>query len=225
MTLSPFHLALKHSLPVMLGYIPLGMAFGVLFQSLGYARWLAPLSGVMIYAGSAQFLAVGLLASGAGLVEAFLATLAINARHIFYGLTLINRYSLSGWRRWYLIFGLTDETYAVVTHNEVPTEQRQSYYFSVTLMNHLAWITGCALGTGLQSIFSFNSEGFEFSMLALFLVLLIDRLRQLQHVPYALLAAVIVFVSWLVLPEQFLLLSLLGILMISLLGYRKEVSI
>ena len=176
----------------MLGYIPLGMAFGVLFQSLGYAWWLAPISGVMIYAGSAQFLAVGLLASGAGLVEAFLATLAINARHVFYGLTLINRYSISGWRRWYLIFGLTDETYAVVTHNEVPTEQRQSYYFSVTLLNHLAWITGCALGAGLQSIFSFNSEGFEFSMLALFLVLLIDRLRQLQHVPYALLAAVIV---------------------------------
>jgi 4-azaleucine resistance transporter AzlC len=225
MTSSPFHLALKHSLPVMLGYIPLGMAFGVLFQSLGYAWWLAPLSGVMIYAGSAQFLAVGILASGSGLVEAFLATLAINARHVFYGLTLINRYSLSGWRRWYLIFGLTDETYAVVTHNEVPIEQRQSYYFSVTLLNHSAWITGCALGAGLQSIFSFNSEGFEFSMLALFLVLLIDRVRQLQHVPYALLAAAVVFVSWLVLPEQFLLLSLMGILMISLLGYRKEAAI
>jgi 4-azaleucine resistance transporter AzlC len=225
MTSSPFHLALKHSLPVMLGYIPLGMAFGVLFQSLGYAWWLAPLSGVMIYAGSAQFLAVGILASGSGLVEAFLATLAINARHVFYGLTLINRYSLSGWRRWYLIFGLTDETYAVVTHNEVPIEQRQSYYFSVTLLNHSAWITGCALGAGLQSIFSFNSEGFEFSMLALFLVLLIDRVRQLHHVPYALLAAAVVFVSWLVLPEQFLLLSLMGILMISLLGYRKEAVI
>ena len=225
MALNPLRLALTHSLPVMLGYIPLGMAFGVLFQSLGYAWWLAPLSGVMIYAGSAQFLAVGLLASGAGLVEAFLATLAINARHVFYGLTLINRYSLSGWRRWYLIFGLTDETYAVVTHNEVPTEQRQSYYFSVTLLNHSAWISGCALGAGLQSIFSFNSEGFEFSMLALFLVLLIDRLRQLQHVPYALLAAAVVFVSWLVLPEQFLLLSLMGILMISLLGYRKEAAI
>ena len=225
MALNPLRLALTHSLPVMLGYIPLGMAFGVLFQSLGYAWWLAPLSGVMIYAGSAQFLAVGLLASGAGLVEAFLATLAINARHIFYGLTLINRYSLSGWRRWYLIFGLTDETYAVVTHNEVATEQRQSYYFSVTLLNHLAWITGCALGAGLQSIFSFNSEGFEFSMLALFLVLLIDRLRQLQHVPYALLAAAVVFVSWWVLPEQFLLLSLMGILMISLLGYRKGAAI
>lgn len=225
MVLSPFRLSLKHSLPVMLGYIPLGMAFGVLFQSLGYAWWLAPLSGVMIYAGSAQFLAVGLLASGAGLLEAFLATLAINARHVFYGLTLINRYSLSGWRRWYLVFGLTDETYAVVTHNEVSAAERQSYYFSVTLLNHLAWITGCALGAGLQSIFSFNSEGFEFSMLALFLVLLIDRLHQLQHVPYAFLAAVIVFVSWLVLPEQFLLLSLFGILMISLLGYRKEVSI
>ena len=209
----------------MLGYIPLGMAFGVLFQSLGYAWWLAPLSGVMIYAGSAQFLAVGLLASGAGLVEAFLATLAINARHVFYGLTLTNRYSLSGWRRWYLIFGLTDETYAVVTHHEVPTDQRQSYYFSVTLLNHSAWISGCALGAGLQSIFSFNSEGFEFSMLALFLVLLIDRVRQLQHVPYALLAATVVFVSWLVLPEQFLLLSLMGILMISLLGYRKEAAI
>ena len=225
MALNPLRLSLTHSLPVMLGYIPLGMAFGVLFQSLGYAWWLAPLSGVMIYAGSAQFLAVGLLASGAGLVEAFLATLAINARHVFYGLTLTNRYSLSGWRRWYLIFGLTDETYAVVTHHEVPTEQRQSYYFSVTLLNHSAWISGCALGAGLQSIFSFNSEGFEFSMLALFLVLLIDRLRQLQHVPYALLAAAVVFVSWLVLPEQFLLLSLMGILMISLLGYRKEAAI
>ena len=107
-------LSLKHSLPVMLGYIPLGMAFGVLFQSLGYAWWLAPVSGIMIYAGSAQFLAVGLLASGAG----------------------------------------------------------------------------------LQSLFSFNSEGFEFSMLALFLVLLIDRLRQLQHVPHTLYAVAVVVVSW-----------------------------
>jgi len=224
MTFTPFRVALNHSLPVMLGYIPLGMAFGVLFQSLGYAWWLAPVSGIMIYAGSAQFLALGLLASGAGLVEAFLATLVINVRHVFYGLTLINRYSVSGWRRWYMIFGLTDETYAVVTHNAVPTEQRQSYYFSVTILNHLAWITGCALGAGLQSLFSFNSEGFEFSMLALFLVLLIDRLRQLQHVPYALYAVAVVVVSWWVLPGQFLLLSLLGILMISMLGYRREVS-
>ena len=216
--------AFRHALPVMLGYIPLGMAFGVLFQSLGYACWLAPLSGVIIYAGSAQFLAVGLLSVDAGLLEAFIATLAINSRHIFYGLTLIHRYPSSGWKRWYLIFGLTDETYAVVTHHAVTEKESDRYYFLVTLLNHLAWILGCALGAGIQSMFAFNSDGFEFSMVALFLVLLIDRLRHVQHLSYAASSAMMVLVSWWLLPEHFLLLSLMGILAMSLWAYRKEVA-
>ena len=221
----PFPLALRHALPVMLGYVPLGMAFGVLFQSLGYAWWLSPVAAILIYAGSAQFLAVGLLAAGAGLLEAFIATLAINARHVFYGLTLINRYPSSGWMRWYLIFGLTDETYAVVTHNEVTQADRQHYYFYVTGLNHLAWIAGCTLGAALQSVFSFNSEGFEFAMVALFLVLLIDRLRNLQYASFTLLSAVLLVLSWWMMPEHFLMLSLIGILVMALWSYRKEAAV
>ena len=92
----------------MLGYVPLGMAFGLLFQSLGYHWLFAPLAGLIIYAGSAQFMAVGLLASGVPYAEAFIATLLLNSRHIFYGLSVLDRYPERGLSRWYLIFGLTD---------------------------------------------------------------------------------------------------------------------
>ena len=104
--LSELSEALQDSAPVMLGYVPLGMAFGLLFQSLGYHWLFAPLAGLVIYAGSAQFMAVGLLASGVPYAEAFVATLLLNSRHIFYGLSVLGQYPERGLSRWYLIFGL-----------------------------------------------------------------------------------------------------------------------
>ena len=169
--------ALRDSAPVMLGYVPLGMAFGLLFQSLGYHWLFAPLAAFMIYAGSAQFMAVGLLASGVPYAEAFIATLLLNSRHIFYGLSVLDRYPERGLSRWYLIFGLTDETYSLVTAKVPRVATGHTYYLYLTALNQSYWIIGCALGAGLQSFFEFDSRGFEFALVALFVVLLIEQAK------------------------------------------------
>ena len=112
--------ALRTTLPVMFGYIPLGIAFGILFQDLGYPWYFASLMGILVFAGAAQFMAVGLLSAQAGLLEVAVSTLALNSRHIFFGLSLLNRYPQRGPGRWYLIFGLTDETFSLITSTPPP---------------------------------------------------------------------------------------------------------
>ena len=196
--------ALNDSIPVMFGYIPLGIAFGVLFQSLGYHWIFAPLAGLLVYAGSAQFMAVGLLAAGVTLTETFFATLLLNSRHFFYGLSVLNRYPKKGLARWYLIFGLTDETYSLVAAK--PSDQSISprYYLWLTALNQLYWVLGCGLGAGIQSYFSFNSEGFEFALVALFIVLLIEQISILEERWLLWLALVASLISAWLLPDQFL---------------------
>ncbi|HDZ37051.1 MAG TPA: branched-chain amino acid ABC transporter permease, partial [Marinobacter sp.] len=112
-------LVFRLTLPILFGYLPLGMAFGVLFTTqLDYAWWAAPLMGVVVYAGAGQILAVSLLAASAGLLEVFVAMFVLNARHLFYGLSLLRQFRGAGWRKLYLIFGLTDETYSLLTSRQ-----------------------------------------------------------------------------------------------------------
>ncbi len=133
--------AFKASLPVMFGYVPLGMAFGILFQDLGYAWYFAPLMGLLVFAGAAQFMAVGLLAAQAGLVEVAVSTLILNSRHMFFGVSLLGRYSAKGWKKFYLIFGLTDETYSLITSTQAPDHaHEQDYYVAITAFNQSYWI-------------------------------------------------------------------------------------
>ena len=200
--------AFKDSAPVMFGYIPLGMAFGVLFQSLGYHWLFAPLAGLVIYAGSAQFMAVGLLAAGVSYAEAFVATLVLNSRHIFYGLSVLSRYPQRGLSRWYLVFGLTDETYSLITAKPSESSVNARYYLCLTGLNQSYWVIGCALGASLQSFFAFDSRGFEFALVALFLVLLIEQVRTMSE-RWLLVAALGASISAYVLtPNQFLLVAI-----------------
>ncbi len=167
--------ALETSLPVAFGYIPLGMAFGVLLVGLGYDWWWAPLMGVVIFAGSAQFLAVSLLAAGAGALDAFVATLLLNLRHVFYGLTVLDRYRALGWGRYYAIFGLTDETFSLLAGSPPHAHDRR-YVLSVTVLNQSWWVLGCALGALAGGVLPFRTEGLAFSLTALFAVLLVEQL-------------------------------------------------
>ncbi len=200
--------ALRDSAPVMLGYVPLGMAFGLFFQSLGYHWLFAPLAGLIIYAGSAQFMAVGLLASGVPYAEAFIATLLLNSRHIFYGLSVLDRYPKRGLSRWYLIFGLTDETYSLITAKAPRVDSGHTYYLYLTALNQSYWITGCAIGAGLQSFFEFDPRGFEFALVALFVVLLIEQAKIMNDRWLLILALCAVFVAHFLVPEQFLLVAI-----------------
>lgn len=165
----------RTSLPVAFGYVPLGMAFGVLLVGLGYSWWWAPLMGVVIFAGSAQFLAVSLLAAGAGPLDAFVATLLLNLRHVFYGLTVLDRYRALGPWRTYAVFGLTDETFSLLVGSASHPRDRR-YVVGLTALNQGWWVLGCALGALVGGSLPFSTEGLAFSLTALFVVLLVEQL-------------------------------------------------
>lgn len=176
-------LALKTSLPVFFGYIPLGASFGVLFSTqLDYAWWIAPLMAVTIFAGSGQLLAVSLLVTFTGLTQVFIAMFLLNARHVFYGLSLLETFKGAGWRKPYLIFGLTDETYSLLTSRARTQDKKreQQVDFLITLFNHGYWILGCGLGAWLGKNLTFDSTGIEFALVALFIVLCIEQYKALQ---------------------------------------------
>ncbi len=174
----------RQTLPILFGYLPLGMAFGVLFTAqLDYAWWYAPLMGLTIYAGAGQILAVSLIGAGAGLLEVFVAMFVLNARHLFYGLSLLGQFRDAGWRKLYLIFGLTDETYSLLTSRPRPGPRNEEQHndFLIALMNQSYWIAGCALGALLGDNISFDSTGIEFALVALFIVLAIEQYKALSE--------------------------------------------
>ncbi|MGM0570102.1 AzlC family ABC transporter permease [Marinobacter sp.] len=172
----------RQTLPILFGYLPLGMAFGVLFTAqLDYAWWYAPLMGITIFAGAGQILAVSLIAASAGLLEVFVAMFVLNARHLFYGLSLLGQFRGAGWRKLYLIFGLTDETYSLLTSRPRTgtREEEQRNDFLITLFNQIYWVVGCAVGALLGDNMVFDSTGIEFALVALFIVLTIEQFKAL----------------------------------------------
>jgi len=175
---SPAAAALRATLPVLFGYVPLGIAFGLLFNTLGHPWYFAPLMGIFIFAGAAQFLAVGLLSAHAGLLEVAVTTFLLNSRHMFFGLSLLGRFRVPGLRRLYLIFGLTDETYSLLTGTKPPEGvKRADYDLWVTGLNQLWWVTGCTLGALLGQAVAFDLTGLDFTLTALFMVLVIEQYR------------------------------------------------
>jgi len=205
----PDRSAFRLSLPVLFGYIPLGIAFGVLFSELGYHWLYATLMGVVIYAGAGQFLAVGLLANHAGLVEVFVATLLLNARHMVYGLSLLSTLSLRGPRRWYLIYALTDETYSLLSMLQAGCDRsRTRLQFKLALLNHLYWVIGCTLGAWLGGQIGFSTAGIEFALPALFMVLTLEQYRAVRRPGVFILALAIGLLALLISADNMLLLSI-----------------
>lgn len=174
------------TIPVLTGYLVLGFGFGIILKSAGYGILLAFVMSFLIYAGSMQYVAIGLLTGGASWLTAALTTLMVNARHLFYGISMLDKYKGTGKRKPYLIFALTDETYSLVCGDlpNVPTENRTDYYFCVSLFNQIYWIAGSVLGAVVGSLLRFNSEGIDFALTALFLTVFLEQwLTTKKHVP------------------------------------------
>lgn len=166
----------KASLPVMAGYVVLGMGFGILMNTKGYGWYWAALMSLLVYAGSMQYVAIDLLASGANMITFALMTLAVNARHLFYGLTMLGKYKQSGKAKPYLIFALTDETFSLVCSAKLPEGVDENcYYFFVSLFDQIYWIFGSILGAFVGAALSFNSNGVEFAMTSLFTIVVIEQ--------------------------------------------------
>ena len=177
--------ALIKTVPVMAGYVVLGIGFGILLRNAGYGLLWAAAMAMAIYAGSMQYVGVGLLAGGAGILTAALTTVMVNARHLFYSISMIDRYKNAGKYKPYLIFALTDETYSLLCDGDTPDEENANLYrFLVSLFNQLYWITGCILGSLLGSVLPFSSAGIEFSMTALFVASFTEQwLRTRERLP------------------------------------------
>lgn len=177
--------AFPKTLPVFAGYLFLGFGFGLLLQSKGYNFLWAILMCITIYGGSIQYVGVDILSSGAGIITTAIMSLMIQARHTFYGLSLLGKYKGIGKLKPYLIFGITDETYSLVASIDPPKNaNKQFFYFWITLLDQCYWILGGAIGALFGQMVHINTKGVDFSMTSLFIVLLLDNLlKQKSRIP------------------------------------------
>ena len=177
--------ALVKTLPVMAGYMVLGFGFGIITMEAGYGAWIAVLMSVLIYAGSMQYVAVSLLTAGASLISAALTTLMVNARHLFYGISMVDKYKGAGAKKPYLIFALTDETYSLVCTDTCPEGlDFHTYCLYVSALNQMYWILGSALGALAGAFVNINFAGVDFAMTALFITVFVEQWKSTKnHLP------------------------------------------
>ena len=182
---SALRAAFPLTLPVMAGYLVLGMGFGILLQSKGYHFGWAILMSLTIYAGSMQYVAVDLLSGGATLVATALMTLMVNARHLFYGISMLDKYRTLGRTRWMMIFELTDETYSIVCSHEPPEGvDRGRFFLAISMLDQSYWVVGCTIGAILGAVVPIDFTGVDFAMTALFLVIVTEQwLTNKNHLP------------------------------------------
>lgn len=159
------------TVPVMTGYLVLGIGFGIILKTKGFGVLWALAMSTVIYAGSMQFVAIDLMTGGASLAVTALTTLMVNARHLFYGISMVYRYKGAGKKKPYMIYALTDETYSLVCGEE----RRHRYYFTVSLLDQIYWVTGSVCGSLLGSIIPFNTEGIDFALTALFVTVFVEQ--------------------------------------------------
>lgn len=159
------------TLPVMTGYLVLGIGFGIILKTKGFGVLWALAMSTVIYAGSMQFVAIDLMTGGASLAVTALTTLMVNARHLFYGISMVDRYKGAGKKKPYMIYALTDETYSLVCGEE----SRHRYYFAVSLFDQIYWVTGSVCGSLLGSVIPFNTEGIDFALTALFVTVFVEQ--------------------------------------------------
>lgn len=223
--------AFLKSLPVMGGYVVLGMGFGILAHNAGYGvPWVLAMS-LLIFAGSMQYVGIGLLQGGASVLITAVTTVMVNARHLFYSISMISRYKDAGKYKPYLIFALTDETYSLLCDGKAPERTDPDLFrFFVSLFNQTWWVTGSLAGALLGGVLPFSTAGIEFSMTALFIASFTEQwIMMKDHLPaltglFGTLACLLAFG-----PERFLIPAMLVITLVltllrSRIAARKEAA-
>ena len=217
------------TLPVLMGYLAIGIAFGLMLQEIGYNFIWAFFMSLTIYAGSGQYLGVTLLATAAGLGTVAVMTLLINFRHLVYGLSMLEKFRGMGWRKLYMIFSLTDETYALLSSAQAPVGVNpKSFYFAIAVLDQSYWILGSVIGAVAGAVIPFSTEGVDFAMTALFVVIAVEQWKTYRkHLP-ALLGCAVTVVFLIILgsffgQDQMLLISL-GVIVLILLILRDRLD-
>lgn len=178
-----FRAAAPQTLPVFAGYLVLGLGYGIYVQSLSLPVWLPPLMGTVVYGGSLEFVLASLLLGSFAPVSAFLMALMIQARHLFYGLTMLQRYRGYGLRSAYMIFAMSDETFSITCSAEPPEGVDRGWFmFFITLLDQFYWVASAAMGAALGAVLPFSTEGVDFVMTAMFVVIFLNQWeKEKQH--------------------------------------------
>lgn len=208
--------AFPHTIPILAGFLFLGMSYGMLMTTEGHPVWFSLLMSLLVFAGSMQFVTIDLLAMAFHPVQAFLMAVMVNARHIFYGISMLEKYKGMGAKKPYLIFGMTDETFSINYAAYVPEHvDKNRFMLFTTLLNHIYWVTGTVVGAVLGTVLPFNTEGLDFAMTAMFVVILLEQLLKKDSRTTALLGlGVSVLCLMLFGAEKFIIPAMLGILLV-----------
>ena len=207
--------AFPHTIPVFTGYLVLGISYGVLMTTSGFPFWIPMVTSLTIFAGSMEFVLVNLLLSGFDLLQAFLMTLLINARHLFYGIAMLDKYRGMGLKKLYLIFGLTVETFSINCSMEPPEGVDRGWFcLLVTLLDHSYWFLGATLGGLFGSVLHFNTEGLDFVMTAMFVVIFLEQWQKDTNHLSALIGLVLPIVCLMIFgAESFMIPAMIAILL------------
>lgn len=171
--------AFPHTIPILAGYLFLGITYGILMRTSGFPWWLPGVTALVIYTGSMEFLMTDILLSSFHPLSAFVTAVMVGARHLFYGLSMLKKYSHMGWKKFYLIYTTSDETFAVNYSVEIPPgTDRGWFYFWVSLLDQLYWFTGALIGGICGGLIHFRTEGLDFVMTAMFTVIFLDQWRK-----------------------------------------------
>ena len=217
--------AFEVSIPVMMGYGVLGFAFGLLLVSFDYDWYLAPIMSLFIYAGALQFVAINFFNAKAGFVDIAIASYFVNIRQSFYGLSLLKRFKKTGKLKPYLIFGLTDETYALLTTIKDDEQlKKRWYYFFLTAFNQSYWFIGSTLGAIVGSSIKFDTAGLEFSLTALFVVLCIEQYKSLQNSVPFIIGLVASLFSLIFIPSDKMLIVSIIIALVLMFSFKKKIQ-
>jgi len=219
-----FLAAFPYTIPVLTGYMFIGIAFGVMFQEKGYNFLWAAVMSILVYAGSGQFLAVNFFAPQVSFLQVIVMTFMINVRHIFYGLSLLERFSNMGKKKLYMIFSLTDETYSLFFVTKVPPNvDENKFLFAIALLDQCYWVIGSVIGAAAGAFLPFNTEGIDFAMTALFIVIFVEQwLTAKSYIP-AICGMVSGLVCLLIFGKDNFILPSMICIMIFLLSCRKVI--
>ena len=209
-----FQAAFPYTIPILAGFLFLGITYGIYMRVSGFSFWYPMVMSLTIFAGSVEFVAANLLLGAFNPLQALALTLMINARHLFYGISMLDKYKHTGWKKFYLIFGMCDESFSINYTANIPVDVDKSWFmFFVTLLNHCYWVVGATLGGLFGAMIPFNTEGLDFVLPAMFVVIFLDQwLKETNHTSGILGLALSLLCLLTFGPSDFIIPSMLAIL-------------
>lgn len=217
-----FKAALPYTIPICIGFLFLGMSYGFLMRSKGFSFVYPMLTSLFIFAGSMEFITINLLLASFNPVYTLLLTIMVNARHIFYGISMLDKYKNCGYKKLYLIFGMCDESFSINCSITPPPDIDKGWFmFFVTLLNHIYWVSGATLGGLLGYVISFDTKGIDFVMTALFVVMFINQWEETENHLSAIIGLICPFICLIIFGSQNFMLPSMALIILCFLLLKK----